>query len=50
LASEHRLLTHLGDVVLDLRARLVVRLLDPGRVDPAILEQLLDVSRCDLGV
>ena len=39
---EHPLLAHLGDPVLDLRARLVVGLLDPCRVDAAVLEELLE--------
>ena len=39
---EHGLLTHLDDAVLELGLRLVVHLLDAGRVDAAVLEQLLE--------
>ena len=39
---EHRLLADLDDPVLDLRARLVVRLLDSRRMDAPVLEQLLE--------
>src|SRR4029079_19069865 len=37
---EDRLLARLHDRVLDLRLRRVVRVLDPGGVDPAVLDQL----------
>ena len=45
---EHRLLAHLDDVLVDLRVRLVVGLLDPRRVDAAVLEQLLQRQPRDL--
>src|SRR2546429_303267 len=45
---EHRLLAHLGDPVLDLRAGLVVRLFDPGGMDPPVLEELLQRQARDL--
>jgi hypothetical protein len=37
---EHGLLARLMDVVLELRLRLVVHLLDPGRMDAAVLDEL----------
>ena len=39
---EHRLLARQPDVLLELRLRRVVHLLDPGRVDPPVLDQLLE--------
>jgi hypothetical protein len=45
---ERGLLADLDDVVLDLRARLVVRLLDPRRVDAPVGQQLLERQPCDL--
>ena len=38
---EHRLLAHLDDVLVDFRLGLVVGLLDPRRVDAAVLKQTL---------
>ena len=45
---EDRLLAGLADDLLDLGLRLVVRLLDTRRVDPAVLEQLRDGQTRDL--
>ncbi len=45
---EHGLLAHLLDVVRDLRLGLVEGLLDPGRVDAPVLEQLLEREAGDL--
>src|SRR4051794_9372445 len=45
---QHGLLADLDDPVLDLRPRLVVRLFDPRRVDPPVLEQPLERQPCDL--
>jgi indolepyruvate ferredoxin oxidoreductase alpha subunit len=45
---EDRLLARLADDLLDLGLRLVVRLLDPRRVDPAVLEELRDGQARDL--
>ena len=45
---EHRLLAGLAHEVVDLRLRLVVRLLDPRRVDSPVLEQLLQRQLRDL--
>ena len=42
---EHRLLAGLQDVLLELRLRLVVHLLDPRRVDAAVLDQLVERER-----
>ncbi len=39
---EDRLLARLADVILQLRLREVVHLLDPGRVDATVLDQLLE--------
>ena len=48
LGVEARLLAALGDVGLELGLRLVVGLLDPRRVDAAVLEQLLERHPGDL--
>src|SRR5579884_114578 len=45
---EHRLLAHLHDMALKLGLGLVVALLDARRVDPAVLEQLLERHPRDL--
>ena len=45
---ERGLLTDLGDVTLDLVLRLLVRFLDPGRVDAAVLDQTLEREPRDL--
>ena len=45
---EHRLLPHLDHVLVDLGLRLVEGLLDPGRMDAAVLEQLLEREPRDL--
>src|SRR5439155_10958571 len=45
---EDRLLPGLADDLLDLSLRLVVRLLDPRRMDPAVLEELRDGEAGDL--
>ena len=45
---EHRLLAGLPDVLLELRLRVVVHLLDPRRVDPAVLDQLVERQPRDL--
>ena len=45
---EDRLLARLAHDLLDLRLRLVVRLLDPRRVDPAVFEELRDGQAGDL--
>jgi hypothetical protein len=45
---EARLLARLGDVALELGLRLVVGLLDPGRVDAPVLQQLLEREPRDL--
>src|SRR3954464_6346918 len=45
---EHRLLTDLEDAVLDLGAGRVVGLLDAGRVDAAVLQELLEREARDL--
>ena len=45
---EHALLAELDDVALELGLGLVVHLLDPGRMDPAVLEELLERQPRDL--
>src|SRR5207244_11569486 len=45
---EDRLFPGLPDELLDLRLRLVVRLLDPRRMDPAVLDQLREGHLRDL--
>src|SRR5207244_3041402 len=45
---EDRLLARLADQLVELGFRLVVRLLDPRRVDPAVLDQLLQRQLGDL--
>ena len=45
---EHRLLTHLDDVLVDLRLRLVEGLLDARRVDAPVLQELLEGEPGDL--
>src|SRR3954469_16569565 len=45
---EDRLGAGLRDLLLDLRLRLVVRLLDPGRVDAPVLDQLYEGEARDL--
>ena len=45
---EHRLLARLADVILELCLREVVHLLDPRRVDPPVLDQLLERHPRDL--
>ena len=45
---EHGLLAGLADDILDLRLRLVVHLLDPGRVDAPVLDQLRQRQARDL--
>ena len=45
---EHGLLAGLADVLLDLRLRLVEHLLDPRRVDPAVLDELGERELRDL--
>jgi hypothetical protein len=45
---EDRLLARLPHVLLELGLRLVVHLLDPGRVDPAVLDELVERQPCDL--
>ena len=45
---EDRLLAGLADVILELGLREVVHLLDPGRMDPAVLDQLLERRPRDL--
>ena len=45
---EDGLLAGLADVLLELGLRLVVHLLDPGRVDPAVLDELVERHARDL--
>jgi hypothetical protein len=45
---EDGLLPHLDHVLVDLRLRLVERLLDPGRMDPTVLKQALERESRDL--
>ena len=45
---EDRLLAGLPDVLVELRLRLVVHLLDPGRVDTAVLDELVEREARDL--
>ena len=45
---EHGLLARLSDVLLELRLRLVVHLLDARRMDPAVLDELVEREAGDL--
>ena len=45
---EDRLRTCLVDLLVELRLRLVVHLLDPGRMDPAVLDELFERELRDL--